>query len=98
MEAIGTLHESAELSFILQRECRLLELGHHGALLEGRQFAALLCAAGIVRVLFRELFEVTAVLDLIQQPFSFPASGVNGLLIYFAVRTGRRRLDKNVPN
>ncbi len=59
----------------LQREGSLVELGDGRAVLEEAELAALLLAAGIVGVLLRQLGEVAAVVELIENVLGLGLGG-----------------------
>ena len=58
----------------------------------------MLGAAGVVRILLRELGEIAARLHLFQNIFGLRAGVSDALFIFFATRCRKRRLDQNVAD
>src|SRR5215472_3517277 len=67
-------------------------------MLECRQLSTLCCAAWVVGILLGEFLEIAAVLNLLQQPFSFCLRSIQRLLIDLAVSPKRRSLYQDVAH
>ena len=79
-------------------ECGLLEFGNGLALGDRRIEATILRAAGIFRVLLRQLGEIGARLQLLLDILGLCLRSFHTLGIDLAVRSGRRRLNQDVAD
>ena len=87
MEAVAALDQVTSLS-LAERERGILEFRHGAATADQPEFAATLGAAGIVRIFFRKLGEISAGLDLLQHVVGFRAGVGDGFRVFLGAGIG----------